>query len=118
LLTREAFATYERHLIPNGMMAFHISNVHLDLAPVVYHLAEAYDFHALKIVSAARHDQATLGATWMILSRDPSFINALITRFEPQLRTGEVKLERDRAADFPNVHPWTDDYSNLLQILK
>jgi SAM-dependent methyltransferase len=118
LLTQEAFATYERHLNPNGMMAFHISNVHLDLAPLVYHLAESKHFHALKIVNLARHDQATLGATWMILSRDPSYINALITRLEPQLRSGEIILERDRAADYTTIRPWTDDYSNLFQVLK
>jgi len=118
LLTREAFATYERHLAPNGMMAFHISNRHLDLAPVVYRLAEPKNFHALKIVNLALLDDATLEATWMILSRDASYINALITQLEPSIRTGEVLLERDRAADYPNVRPWTDDYSNLLQILK
>jgi spermidine synthase len=118
LLTQEAFAIYERHLNPHGMMAFHISNVNLDLAPVVYHLAESKRFHALKIVNFARHDHATLGATWMVLSRDPNYINALIARLEPQLRSGEVTLERDRAADYATFRPWTDDYSNLLQVLK
>jgi hypothetical protein len=54
----------------------------------------------------------------MILSRDANFINDLITRLEPQLRTGEVSLERDRAVDYAAIRPWTDGYSNLFQILK
>ena len=33
LLTAECFALYRRHLAPRGMLAFHVSNLYLDLAP-------------------------------------------------------------------------------------
>ena len=39
LLTREAFALYRAHLAPGGVIAFHVSNRFLDLAPVVAALA-------------------------------------------------------------------------------
>ena len=35
LLTREAYATYQRHLKPGGVLAINISNRYLDLEPVV-----------------------------------------------------------------------------------
>ena len=35
LLTREAYQIYLRHLKPDGILIFHISNRYLDLEPVV-----------------------------------------------------------------------------------
>ena len=35
LLTREAFATYRRHLAPGGLLLVHISNRYLDMEPVI-----------------------------------------------------------------------------------
>src|SRR5690606_33296318 len=35
LLTREAFALYFEHLKPDGVLAIHITNIHLDLADPV-----------------------------------------------------------------------------------
>ena len=40
LLTREAFDIYRRHLAPGGVIAVHVSNNYLRLAPVVRRLAE------------------------------------------------------------------------------
>ena len=40
LLTQEAFAAYRRHLQPDGVIAVHISNRHLQLEPVVLSQAE------------------------------------------------------------------------------
>jgi hypothetical protein len=39
LITREALALYMRKLAPGGMLAFHISNLYLDLAPTLGALA-------------------------------------------------------------------------------
>src|SRR6185369_13377076 len=38
LVTREALALYLRKLAPGGVLAFHISNLHLDLEPVFANL--------------------------------------------------------------------------------
>ena len=40
LLTREALALYRRKLAPDGAILFHVSNLYLDLAPVIAALAE------------------------------------------------------------------------------
>src|SRR5262249_25676796 len=46
LLTDEAMKTYVRHLKPSGVLAFHISNSHLDLEPVIRALADRYSMIA------------------------------------------------------------------------
>jgi hypothetical protein len=40
LLTREALALYQRKLAPDGAILFHVSNLYLDLAPVIAALAQ------------------------------------------------------------------------------
>ena len=49
LLTQEAFDIYLRHLAPEGALAVHVSNRHLDLAPVVYGLAEHFELDAVRL---------------------------------------------------------------------
>src|SRR5262249_55601895 len=53
LLTEEAFAIYLKHLRPEGVLAFHVTNRHLDLEPVIRGAAQRFDLHAVKIRSAA-----------------------------------------------------------------
>lgn len=43
LLTIEAFRTYVRHLNPNGIIAIHLSNRHVNLHPVLRGLAQGID---------------------------------------------------------------------------
>ena len=42
LLTREAFDIYRRHLAPRGVIAAHITNSYLYLAPVVRGIGKAF----------------------------------------------------------------------------
>ena len=62
LLTQEAFDVYLRHLAPQGAVALHVSNRNLDLAPVVYGLAEHFKLDAVQIFSRNVHDAAFLCA--------------------------------------------------------
>lgn len=103
LLTREAFGQYFRHLRDNGILAVHISNRHLDLAPVVKQAALAYRKQAREIDTDDDDETGCFGCTWVLLASrfDHSGINAYPTL--------------DETRDLPI---WTDDYSNLLHILK
>ncbi|MCP3978889.1 MAG: spermidine synthase [bacterium] len=118
LLTREAFELYERHLAPHGTVAVNISNHHLDVAPLVYGLAHANEFYAVEVDTPARLDEATLTTKWMILSRDADYLNALVDYFAPMLAAGEVGMQRRQPGEYEAVRLWTDDYSNLFQILR
>ena len=95
LLTREAFRTYFRILRPDGEIAIHITNRFLDLAPVVRAVAASLGRQVIEVRSEADPAQQVLAADWMLVSAR---------------NTGETPSRRTRA--------WTDDYSNLFEVLK
>jgi hypothetical protein len=109
LLTLEAFATYQRHLKPDGAIVVHVSNRYLDLHPVVYRIAEKIGFPAITIDDndTAFEDAGFYGSDWIILSRNQDLLQ------QPLLR--DVTKE---TVEFPaHVMYWTDERSDLLSIL-
>jgi len=107
LLTREAVALYLRHLKPDGVLVFHVSNNYLDLAPVVAQLAEEIHYHALEVKSHPVPEDLILAAEWV-----------LVTRNESVLENTAIKLHAQSITARPGLRPWTDDFNNLLEILK
>jgi hypothetical protein len=106
LLTREAMDIYRKHLSQNGELAFNISNRYLDLVPVVEQLAQYAGFTALHIASPGDEANGVFAANWMILSRSADTLAAL-----RPFASGQV-------SDKSQVALWTDDHSNLFEILK
>jgi hypothetical protein len=106
LLTREAFEIYLRHLAPRGILAVHITNRSLCLAPVVRGMAEHFGLAATRIYIAGRESGIAFRSDWMLLSYDPGLLRALPASPPPDARE-----------DF-DVPLWTDQYSNLFQILQ
>ena len=72
LLTREAFALYFRHLKPHGILAVHISNKYLDLAPVVAADARALGKMAVVVHDDGGSDDYVFVTTWILMSSDPT----------------------------------------------
>ena len=107
LLTREAFAVYFRHLQPGGVLAVHVSNKHLDLAPVVESAARSFGRRSALIDTDDDDDNAVFGATWVVISSRESFFQY------PFIRHAAEPVK-----PIPGLRMWTDDYSNLFQILK
>ena len=72
LLTREAFAMYDRHLKTNGVIAVHISNKSLDLEPVLANVARECHYHMAVIESNTDAAPPVLEAhaTWVLLTRN------------------------------------------------
>jgi len=107
LLTREAFFIYEKHLRGReSVIAVHISNQTLNLRPVLAGIGHEFGFHALRIYAldpTGPYSQSD----WIVLSHDPASLSAQeITR---------------HAEAFPGqTRPisWTDDYSDLLQVIR
>jgi hypothetical protein len=109
LLTDEAMRTYQRQLKSDGVMAFHISNSHLDLEPVVRALADKYGMTAVMVPpNNLDPREGKLPSVWMLLSANRVFLN--------QLAIAELVRMN---ANFPWRKPllWTDDYSSILPIL-
>jgi SAM-dependent methyltransferase len=106
LITREALGVYLRHLKPNGIVAFHVSNRFLELAPVVAQIAAEHGAVA-RVVEQSAKDEDDTTSDWVLVSRDPSALQGPVLKDIAQ----EVKLRTQWRV-------WTDDYSNLIQILK
>jgi SAM-dependent methyltransferase len=106
LLTREAFVLYFRHLKADGVLAVHVSNKHLDLTPVVK-LAAASLGKDARMVDTEDEANDVFGSTWVLVTSSAGFFD------RPLMRTAAV------AVPLPHkIRMWTDDYSNLFQILK
>jgi hypothetical protein len=110
LITREALAVYLRHVRDDGIVAFHVSNRFLDLVPVVARLAREHGVHA-RVVTDDPDDEDETGRSktdWVLIARDPAVLK----------RKAIAEAGAAPAEDRPEWRTWTDDYSNLIQILK
>jgi MFS family permease len=107
LVTKEAFALYLAHLAPDGIIAAHITNLHLDLQPVFWQLAQHYGLTMMRI-NYEGDSNGGFASHWILLSRDPALLeNSVIRKHSIDLDDYSTQLQL-----------WTDDYSNLFQILK
>lgn len=108
LLTREAFALYDRAMKPDGVLAINISNRHVDLSPVVRALAAAEGKEA-NWVSGKADDGApgVINSVWMVVSSNRAFLDNpdAKAQFQPWPSTARDPLL------------WTDDFSNVYDLL-
>ena len=106
LITHEAMAVYLRHTKPGGVIAFHVTNRFLNLAPVVKRIADEYGLHTLLVADDA--EESDLARTdWVLVARDAKLLG--------REALAEAASEID---DIPGLRVWTDDFNNLFQILK
>ena len=107
LLTREAFALYWEHLHPTGILALHITNNHLDFSPVVRALARELDKKALWVKDYGNQERGTYYSDWYLVTNNQMFLQDpfVVGRIEPWTTTK------------PREILWTDDYSNLFQVI-
>jgi spermidine synthase len=106
LITREAVEIYLKHMKPDGVIAFHVTNRYLDLVPVVEGIAHALDLHALWITDTGA-DPLANSSSWVLIARDPVRLN------HPRLTEASSAIDARR-----DWRVWTDDFNNLLQVLK
>jgi spermidine synthase len=111
MLTRQAFAQYERVLDDHGVLFVHISNQHLDLHPVVAALAADAGLIALlgehSASDAAEARELDYSSDWVALARRKEDLGSLANDKRWKLLTAS---RRDEV--------WTDDYSNVFSVIK
>ena len=111
LLTSEAVALYFSRLAQDGVLAIHISNGYLNLEPVIGAIAREHGLAALAnldaSVPAADMKEGRLPSHWVLLARSPEPLATLAE--QAGWRPTEVR---------PRIPHWTDDYSNILPIVK
>jgi len=106
LITQEAVEVYLRHMKPDGVIAFHVTNRYLNLVPVVEGIAHELGLEALWIDDPGTGVLAN-ASSWVLLAKLP----------------GRLADARLTDASFPmpmrrDWRVWTDDFNNLVQVLK
>ncbi len=107
LLTQEAFQVYLQHLKPDGILAINISNRYFDLAPEIYRQADDLNVGTAVIEDVGDGVQS-YDSIWMLLTRNRDFLKL------PAIATRTAQ----RPAMPASLPVWTDDFSNLLQVLR
>jgi hypothetical protein len=108
LLTVEALATAMRTVVPDGVIAVHISNRYLDLESIVAAAAHANGF--VSIIGSDIPPEELEGladpSQWVIVGRSYADLADL------------VQGDRWRTAHADGRRPWTDRFSDLLGALR
>ena len=100
LLTKEAMALYIRHLRgPDSVIAFHLTNRALDLRPVAYGLSREYRMTCLEVEEHF--------SDWLLASSNTDMMNS------PEVKKRSTPVTIRHA-----VPLWTDEYSNLWDVVK
>ena len=111
LLTREVMATYVRHIKPDGVIVFQATNRFVDIAPVVERLAAA---HGMTAVMVSDYPESSEGANYWISGTD----QIIVTKNAQLLAAEPIRAVAERLPARPDFRVFTDDFYNLLRILK
>jgi len=111
LLTREAIAMYLTKLRGDGVLVIHISNLYLDLQPVVAALAA--DAQCVALVrdddepTPQQRERGATGSKVVVLARSPQPLSPLAqdARWRPLQPSAGGRV-------------WTDDFSNLVETVR
>jgi spermidine synthase len=108
LLTREAVQIYLDRLNPDGILAVHISNNHLDLRPVLAGIVR--DLGLTGREQFQNPTDTTTGkfsSVWAVLARSDAALGPTVASHEKwnELKAGDIRT-------------WTDDYSNIWKVIR
>ncbi len=106
LLTTQAVDVYRRQLAPGGIIAFHISNKHVDLEAPIALLAKNAGMTAMRVTNGSNDERGEFTSSWMLVSDNAAFF-----------RQPEVAGRARTPESMPGLRLWTDDYSSLLPVL-
>jgi spermidine synthase len=108
LMTKEALALYRKKLKHGGVLMFHVSNRHLDLKRVLSALVGEAQVSALFL----KHDpdenapKQVLTSRWVAIAERAADLSMLRgSRGWQELETVDLR-------------PWTDDYSNIIDVIR
>lgn len=108
LLTKEAFEIYLNRLNKEkGIIAVHISNKYIDLKPVLIQAAAYYKLNYATFL-LTKGDKFNLASNWLLLTYNKKL-------FEIPAISKAIYIDNKQSKE---IALWTDDYSNLFQVLK
>jgi hypothetical protein len=106
-MTQQAMGVYLKHMKPDGVIAFHVTNRFLHLAPVVKRIADEHGLHTV-LISNDPDDGSDFAKTdWVLVSRS-----------EQALAHARIAGAKSEIGEIPGLRLWTDSFNNLFKILK
>lgn len=108
LLTSQAIELYRRHLQPDGIIAFHVSNKFLNLAPVIQQEAEHAGLQSAFVSSEDdEHGNGEYSADWVLVTANSDFLS------RPEMIEAAEEIDPQK-----RLRLWTDDYNSVLPLLR
>jgi hypothetical protein len=111
LLTNEALELYIKRIKPNGIIAIHVSNRFVDLAPLLQRQAEDLNIPAVYTLYSPdkknTEEQYYDATSWVLLTNNQAFLDHPLVNF----------ARRNWPEQASDVR-WTDDYTPLIPLLR
>jgi uncharacterized membrane protein YhaH (DUF805 family) len=104
LLTTEAMDLYLSKLSNDGMLAFHISNRYLNLEPLLSGLSKRAGISAYIRRDQQRDLTGKYPSVWVVMARNDAALGSIASDSRWARVQGDIV--------------WTDDFSNILSLLK
>lgn len=107
LMTHQAMGIYLKNMKADGVIAFHVTNRFLHLAPVVKRIADEHGLHTV-LISDNPDDASDFAKTdWVLVSRSAQ-----------ALADKRITGAAEAIGEIPGLKLWTDSFNNLFTILK
>jgi hypothetical protein len=136
LITKEAVELYFEKLAPDGVLAVHISNRHLNLGPVLGNIVRELGLAGLDEYDNDEGLSGKNSSDWVLLAKNREVFKPLLWRREVSRETihinGFLGLTGtpilpvpyarftiwDDLEDDPTQRTWDDDFSNIIGVLR
>ncbi len=106
LMTLEAFTIYKQKLGENGVILVNLSNRHLQILPVLNSIARSLDMMLLSLVHKGEPRLGQFDSEWGLLTNNQVLADKLMNNSKWRFVADNKQLL------------WTDDYSNIIPLLK
>lgn len=107
LMTYQAMGVYLKNMKPDGVIAFHVTNRFLHLAPVVKRIADEHGLHTVLVADDPESGSDLANTDWVLVSRSKAVLE------HPRITESMEKI-----GEIPGLKLWTDSFNNLFKILK
>lgn len=106
LMTLEAFALYQHKITADGVILVNLSNRHLDLLPILTAVSRSLDMMVFYIAHQGDSALGQFSSEWALLTMNEELIFKLMGSTNWRFVASNKQLL------------WTDDYSNIIPLLK
>lgn len=107
LMTYQAMGVYLKNMKADGVIAFHVTNRFLHLAPVVKRIADEHGLHTALVTDDPDSGSDLANTDWVLVSRSKAV-----------LENPRIKESVKTIGEIPGLRLWTDSFNNLFKILK